>query len=153
MSKFKAHQRTELAYLRPFEEGENLTEQGVSISQTEVYNGSPKIGDMIARNPDNEDDQWLVAKEYYEKNFIKINENADSEPTFGMKAVGMSFNPSKDSKVDRVKHLFAEIIDDNKQYHADIEKPTWMQNVLHTMAFNACIAAQMAVVKFLTWKE
>lgn len=41
----------------------------VSISKEDLRNGSPKIGDMIARNPDNHNDQWLVAKDYFEKNF------------------------------------------------------------------------------------
>lgn len=30
---------------------------------------------------------------------------------------------------------------------------SWATNVLRTAAFNAIIAAQMAVVKFITWKE
>jgi hypothetical protein len=41
----------------------------VSISQSDLKNGSPKIGDMIARNPANHLDQWLVAKEYFNHNF------------------------------------------------------------------------------------
>jgi hypothetical protein len=27
------------------------------------------LGDMIARNPKNHSDQWLVAKQYFEDNF------------------------------------------------------------------------------------
>jgi hypothetical protein len=42
---------------------------GVSISQVDKDNGSPKIGDMIARNPLNHNDKWLVAKKYFEENF------------------------------------------------------------------------------------
>ena len=41
----------------------------VSISDVDKINGSPKIGDMIARNPKNNLDQWLIAKEYFEDNF------------------------------------------------------------------------------------
>lgn len=44
-------------------------ETKISISEEDLKNGSPKIGDMIARNPKNHNDQWLVAKEYYETNF------------------------------------------------------------------------------------
>ena len=36
-------------------------------------NGSPKIGDMIARNPKDYNDQWLVAQQYFNDNFEKIN--------------------------------------------------------------------------------
>jgi hypothetical protein len=31
--------------------------------------GSPKAGDMIARNPGNHEDQWLVAAQYFADNF------------------------------------------------------------------------------------
>ena len=44
----------------------------VSISQVDEDMGSPKKGDMIARNPKNHNDQWLVAKEYFEANFEEI---------------------------------------------------------------------------------
>jgi len=44
----------------------------VSISDEDKKNGSPKIGDMIARNPKNHCDQWLVAKQYFEDNFEPI---------------------------------------------------------------------------------
>lgn len=41
----------------------------VSISDVDLANGSPKIGDMIARNPKNYLDQWLVAEQYFNDNF------------------------------------------------------------------------------------
>ena len=44
------------------------TEFKVSVSNVDLQNGSPKIGDMIARNPLNHNDQWLVAKKYFEDN-------------------------------------------------------------------------------------
>jgi hypothetical protein len=68
MNKFKQYRRKHIAELRSFQEGEQLSES-VSISQVDRDNGSPKAGDMIARNPKNHDDQWLVAKRYFEDNF------------------------------------------------------------------------------------
>ncbi len=68
MNEFKQYRRKHIAELRPFQEGEQLPES-VSISQADRDNGSPKTGDMIARNPKNHDDQWLVAKQYFEDNF------------------------------------------------------------------------------------
>ena len=50
------------------QEGEQLSER-VSISQADKEAGSPKIGDMIARNPKNHEDQWLISKQYFEDNF------------------------------------------------------------------------------------
>ena len=49
-------------------DGENLDE--VSISDADCRNGSPKIGDMIARNPKNHKDQWLVAKAWFLEHFV-----------------------------------------------------------------------------------
>ena len=80
---FKEHKRKELAELRPVEEYEitQFRKEGelkphldvvVSVSQEDLKNGSPKIGDMIARNPKNHLDQWLVAEQYYKDNFEPI---------------------------------------------------------------------------------
>ena len=68
MSEFKQFRRKQVAELRPFQEGEQLSER-VSVSQADKEAGSPKVGDMIARNPKNHDDQWLVAKQYFKDNF------------------------------------------------------------------------------------
>lgn len=68
---FKQYRRKQIAELRPYQEGEQLAER-VSVSQTDRDAGSPKKGDMIARNPKNHDDQWLVAKQYFEDNFEPI---------------------------------------------------------------------------------
>ena len=67
-SEFKKYRRKQIAELRPFVPGEELSDR-VSISASDREAGSPKEGDMIARNPENHDDQWLIAKEYFEANF------------------------------------------------------------------------------------
>lgn len=41
----------------------------VSVSQADRENGSPKVGDMIAHNPKNPGDEWLVAEKYYKENY------------------------------------------------------------------------------------
>jgi hypothetical protein len=68
MSEWKQYRRTSIAEMRPYEEGEELS-SNVSISESDLKNGSPKLGDMIARNPQNHSDQWLVAASYFEANF------------------------------------------------------------------------------------
>lgn len=65
---FQKFKRKEMAELRPYIEGEVLPE-AVSISKADKDNGSPRAGDMIARNPKNHDDQWLVAEQYFKDNF------------------------------------------------------------------------------------
>lgn len=67
MSEFKKYKRTQIAELRRYIPGETL--KGVSISPEDVKNGSPKEGDMIARNPKDHADQWLVSQTYFQENF------------------------------------------------------------------------------------
>ena len=64
---YKKYRRTNIAEMRPFKKGEKLN--GVSISDADKKNGSPKVGDMIARNPKNHNDKWLVSKKYFKDNF------------------------------------------------------------------------------------
>lgn len=70
MSGFTQYRRKETAELRPYVEGESL--EGVSISAPDKAAGSPKLGDMIARNPKNHNDQWLVAAKYFADNFEPV---------------------------------------------------------------------------------
>ena len=67
MPDFTKYRRSQIAELRPYELGEEM--RLVSISQPDRQNGSPKSGDMIARNPKNHADQWLVAAQYFTDNF------------------------------------------------------------------------------------
>ena len=71
MSEFKKYRRKQIAELRRYVPGEVLA-PSLSISQADRDAGSPREGDMIARNPANHDDQWLVAKEYFEANFEEV---------------------------------------------------------------------------------
>ena len=64
---FKRYRRSQIAELRPYVQGEPVV--GVSISKADAEAGSPKVGDMIARNPKNHNDQWLVAAQYFSDNF------------------------------------------------------------------------------------
>jgi hypothetical protein len=67
MSEFKLYRRKNLAEIRPYVDGEALT--GVAISAVDKMAGSPKVGDMIARNPKDYGDKWLLAKQYFDDNF------------------------------------------------------------------------------------
>jgi hypothetical protein len=67
MAEFARYRRKQIAELRPYVPGENLA--GVSISDVDKEAGSPKQGDMIARNPKNHADQWLVSAQYFRDNF------------------------------------------------------------------------------------
>jgi hypothetical protein len=64
---FTKYRRSQIAELRPYVAGEDLAK--VSIASVDMEAGSPKVGDMIARNPKNHADQWLVAAKYFADNF------------------------------------------------------------------------------------
>ena len=64
------YKRKGLSEMRPYVEGEDVSH--VSISEPDRENGSPKKGDMIARNPENHADQWLVAAKYFEDNLEPV---------------------------------------------------------------------------------
>lgn len=68
--------------MRPFINGEIITEAVViSISPEDLKNGSPKVGDMIARNPLNHKDQWLVAEKYFNENLELASEDLVLKPS------------------------------------------------------------------------
>lgn len=70
MDNFKQYKRVSVAECRPFVIGETLSDR-VSISAADKESGSPKAGDMIARNPKNHEDQWLIAADYFAANFVE----------------------------------------------------------------------------------
>mgnify|MGYP001610612667 CR=1 FL=1 len=67
MSDFIQYRRKQIAELMPWTPGFDMSR--VSVSAPDKEAGSPKAGDMIARNPKNHDDQWLVAAAYFADNF------------------------------------------------------------------------------------
>lgn len=72
MSEFRRYRRTNIAEMRPYVRGEVLSPR-VSISAADIEAGSPRDGDMIARNPANHEDQWLVGKDYFQANFEAVS--------------------------------------------------------------------------------
>ena len=87
MDNYIRYRRTQVAHLRPvtdqdvlqFDNTGSLLETtpsgelvNVSISTEDLTAGPPLIGDMIARNPSNHNDVWLVAEEYFKNNFEEI---------------------------------------------------------------------------------
>lgn len=75
-----------------------------------------------------------------------------TEQTFGQKAVGLSFNPSNDSKVDELKSLYANVIDAlNVFRHLPTTSPE--QKRLASIAVTEAQGAQMWAVKAVTWKD
>lgn len=78
---------------------------------------------------------------------------ANTTLTRGQKSVGLTFNPSGDPNVNKAKQLCADLIDLLHESHGLKPFPSWETNVFRTEAFNKIIAAQMAIVKFITYKD
>ena len=74
MNEFKQYKRKSVSEMRPVTQDEidNDLDISISVSQEDTNNGSPRLGDMIARNPKNHNDLWLVAKAYFEENLEEI---------------------------------------------------------------------------------
>lgn len=71
--------------------------------------------------------------------------------TFGQKAVGIKFNPSNLSEVDKCKQLYADIIDQMN----DLLNTTTDGQVrrLCSVAITEAQGAQMWAVKAITWQS
>lgn len=71
--------------------------------------------------------------------------------TYGEKAVGLTFNPSGDPTVQRIKELYAEIIDLIDAARAAVG-PGEKDRLLF-VAITEAQTAQMWAVKGITWKS
>lgn len=72
-----------------------------------------------------------------------------NELTYGQKAVGLTFNPSGDRKVNDLKTLYATVIDILDAMRSDDQG----QNRLIAIAITEAQAAQMWAVKAVTWRD
>ncbi len=83
--------------------------------------------------------------------------NEIRELTFGEKAVGLTFNPGNNPEVDKVKRLYADIIDQLNNARVEIQKSEDDGSKgdkirLYSNAITEAQGAQMWAVKALTWK-
>jgi hypothetical protein len=69
--------------------------------------------------------------------------------TFGEKAVGLTFNPSGDERVQRLKVMYAAIIDELDTMRDDLPG----RNHLTSIAITEAQGAQMWAVKAATWRD
>lgn len=65
------YRRKGLSEMRPYIPGEDMT--GISVNKEDVWE-LDHAGGMVARNPDNFEDQWYVAKKYFDKNLELVEE-------------------------------------------------------------------------------
>ena len=112
-------------------------------------------GDFIIKGVEGE--FYPCKPDIFEKTYDVV-ENAERPQTFGEKAVGITFNPSGSDEVYEAKILAAKQIDllekvHNKVTNGGAAMESWFSSVFRTQAFNLIIQAQMALVKYITWKD
>lgn len=87
----------------------------------------------------------------YDGQDLRVHEVQPNEkPSFGDLAVGRSFNPSGSSRVDRLKALYAEIIDICNVARSEDVPPEAKRH--WSVAITDAETAQMRAVKAATWK-
>jgi hypothetical protein len=64
---FKSYRKKQLAEMRPYVVGEPMT--SIAVNDVDRAAGSPQAGDLIARNPANHADQWLVSAAFVAANY------------------------------------------------------------------------------------
>ena len=103
-----------------------------------------------------DEEKSTLNNDIFEKTYDVV-ENAERPQTFGEKAVGITFNHSGSDEVYEAKMLAAKQIDLLEKVHIkltnDSANTSWVRNVLRTQAFNLLVSAQMALVKYITWKD
>ena len=112
-------------------------------------------GDFIIKGVEGE--YYPCKPDIFEKTYDVV-ENAERPQTFGEKAVGITFNPSGSDEVYEAKMLAAKQIDLLEKVHNKVTDDgkamsSWVRSVFRTQAFNLIIQAQMALVKYITWKD
>ena len=76
----------------------------------------------------------------------------ERELTFGERAVGLTFNPSGYATVEKLKKLYAQIIDTCHDRRVELMGGSEAHR-LYSIAITEAQTAQMWSVKAVTWKE
>ena len=75
---WNTYRRTGTTEMREYTPGEDMT--GITVSEEAASKGHPMQGDMIARDPNNHGDQWLVTKTFFDSTgFELVPATADAE--------------------------------------------------------------------------
>jgi len=83
-----------------------------------------------------------------------MGNTVEKELTFGQKAVGVRFNPSGMSEVDKCKQGFADLIDQLNDFRNDKNPSVSSEAKRHaSIAITELESAQMRAVKALTWVD
>lgn len=73
MSDWNQYRRTNIAEMRSYVPGEDLSKISVSGPDAALLGSEEFDKGFVARNPQNHDDQWYVARAYFDANFEPIS--------------------------------------------------------------------------------
>lgn len=84
----------------------------------------------------------------------EVQDTNQSTLSYGQKAVGITFNPSNDPEVQKIKETFAAIIDglNDKRGAVKLSVNAAEQVRMLSIAITHAQEAQMWAVKAVTWK-
>lgn len=68
---WRKYRRKGFSEMRPYIPGEDMT--GISVNKEDVWE-LDRAGGMVARNTNNYEDQWYVAKKYFEEHLELVEE-------------------------------------------------------------------------------
>jgi len=83
--------------------------------------------------------------------YVPLEEKQAAQPKFGDLLVGRTFNPSDDTRVDRVKEICSELAEILKESYTTSDKNP-VTSILFDQAVGAIVTAEMLVVKVVTFK-
>lgn len=116
----------------------------------EIKDAEAKIHPCIV--PYNDLPQVQKAKDYLFRAVVKTAMKKGDFLTDGQKAVGITFNPSKDPEVDQAKQMCADLIDMIFEKSIKIEKASYLSNTIKGESIRSFMIAQMMIVKYLTFQ-
>lgn len=62
---WKTYRKGGLVQMRPWRPSDTHT-----VNDAQKAEGSPKTGDMICRDPDNTEDEWLITSDFFKRNYV-----------------------------------------------------------------------------------
>lgn len=125
--RFEGYIKQTIQSMRPYEPGEDLEEQGVSVWQGDVL----EAGGMIAQNPKDPADQWYVSKSFFEENYKPAGNR--QEKTLHNSTVSKARENVKDIKVVGNGDMFRLLC------KASSESEGWMKSTKAMDTGSGCI--------------
>ena len=125
MTAYKEYRKKQNQLLRPYVPGEDMSHISVSATDT------PELGGMIGINPNNTDDQWYVAKKFFEDNYELAKDNYSK--TLHNSDISGARQNVKDIKVVGNGDMFQLLC------KASSENEGWMKSTKAMQLHNGCV--------------